>query len=304
MKLLKDYWLDLFRHEQNLASHLIKANPGIRTQIARNADFDAARMVVSRAETIIIPTETMLQLVHTIDRLDCVGHLHLPYPHLLVQFTRPIPEGDILPFVEVSQYQHQFGILTDSVAGFLISNPHQDPELTHIPVEQFKVSAMALFESTAINRVAWQATTRKSVPWWESTRGEKPRNIAPGPLSNKVRMLQLSYLVDLFLNAPNVIVVRQTPDPQVQAKRARKGKDVLPEYHTVTIEKVQTVYPPHSATKGTTHDHMYPVRGHFRRIKGRDRPAWIPNHFRGVSHGVDTLRKEAYKYQPSTKSGR
>jgi hypothetical protein len=298
MKLLRDYWLALFHYERDLAEQIRKANPGARVQPARNQDFQAAEMVMHLAETVIMPTETMMQLVQNIDRLDCVGHLHLPYPHLLVQFTHPISEGELLPFVEVSHHQEQFGILSDSVTGLMISNAHQDPELAHIPSRHLKIAAMALFESTAINRVAWRATETKSVPWWESTRGEIARHIAPGPMSNKVRMLQLSYLVDLFLNAPNVIVVRQVPDPHVQAKRVRKGKDRLPEYHTVTIEKVQVVYPPHPLSKGSPHDHMYPVRGHFRRIKGHDSPAWIPNHFRGVRHGIDTLRKEAYKYQP------
>jgi hypothetical protein len=105
----------------------------------------------------------------------------------------------------------------------------------------------------------------------------------------------------MFLNARNVIVERMKPDPKVNRKRESKGKNKLPEYHVVRIDKTQIVYEQPNKGTGTKHSHMYPVRGHFRHLKDYPNPIWIPNHFRGISHGVESIPKEIYKVRKSKK---
>jgi hypothetical protein len=299
MKLLKESWLPIFKQIRELEKQL---DPQGRRKITKleagmEADYRAAEALLSISETIVLPSSVMMDLIHNIDRIDTRGWIHLPYPYVTIQFTHPIPEKDIMAHVEMNDLQLRNKLLVDRVQGIIIGNADQDQRPLP-PQHVFNMmNCCFLYESTSVNRVAWKGSEEKAELYWEVA-SFKPHEIPKPQWDNKLRMISLCYAINLFLNAPNVVIHKEKPDPKVQRKREKKGKAVLPEYHTVTIQKFQTVYEEPNRGKGTQHGRMYPVRGHFRKLKQFEDPIWIPNHFRGVQWGEDSMKKEVYRVSP------
>jgi len=299
MKLIKDDWMPMFEMAYQLEKQLSRDYwMGITKQEeGMHADYRASQVLMAVSETIVLPSSIMMDLVHNLDRIDTRGQFNLPYPYVLIQFTTPIKEEDIMAHIEKNELQEKSGFLEDRVQGILIANALQD-EKYPLPYHVFNMmNCCILFESTSVNRVVWQGTDKPAEPKWDKFMAD-PAEMSKESLENKQRMIALCYAISLFLNAPNVIVWREKPDPQVNAKRERKGKAKLPEYHTVKILKTVIQYKESSGRKGTSHGRMYPVRGHFRKLKQFEDPIWVPNHFRGLAHGVETMRPEIYKVSP------
>lgn len=301
MKLIKDHWMRLFLLAQSLERRIGRSDPKFFTpeQRGMDADYKAAQAMMEASETIVLPSSVMMDLLHNIDRIDTKGGIRLPYPFICIQFTHPIPEKDIMAHEETNDLQDKYNIKEDAVQGILIGNSDQN-EYRPIGYIPNLMSCTILFESTSVNRVVWLGKDKPAEPYWERFVADK-LHLTKESLENKTRMIQLCYAIGLFLNAPNVIVRKEKPDPKVNAKRQKKGKEILPEYHTVRIQKFQTVYEESSGRKGSEHSRMYPVRGHFRRLKQYPEPIWIPNHFRGVKHGTESMLKEVYKVNPVPK---
>ena len=261
------------------------------------ADYRAAEALMAISETIVLPSSIMLDLVHNIDRIDTTGWIKLPYPYVTIQFTHPILETEIMLHEEKNDLMTRFGLENDTVEGIILGNADQD-QRPFPPQHVFNMmNCCILFNSTSVNRVAWIGTSSPARPHWQNSmfrESEMPYKSR----ENKYRMIKLCYAINLFLNAPNVIVVKEKPDPHVNAKRERKGKAILPEYHTVTIQKIQVKYAEPSGKTGTAHTRMYPVRGHFRKLAQFEDPIWVHNHFRGLKHGEESLVKEIYRVAP------
>jgi len=295
MKLLQDKWPALLRLQAALTK-----DKHITSQKEANeaSDFYATNFFMQFSRTIIIPTPLMLELMQSVDKVDCYGALHLPYPVTLIQFTRPIPEHNIMVHME-QPVGHPL-LDHDSIEGFLLCNPYQG-EVIASQMSKFydriAMNSIALFTSTAVSRVAWlDPEGGKAKPTWEAM----ALPIEGWRKENKVRLMRIAYLIDLFLNAPNVTVDLVKPDVKVNRKREAKGKARLPEYHVVSIKKLQGVYAGEGEKgQGKEHSHMYPVRGHFRRYKHLNKPVWIPNHYRGLKHGFASMRPEIYQVRPA-----
>lgn len=265
-------------------------------------DFVATHDMMKWSQTILCPNDVFMQLLKNIDRIDTRGEIYLPFPWILIQFEEPIPETLVMAHKEIigetweenpkfPEWRNPNLHGEDLVEALLIGNPKLDPLFDQkIPMAE-KRSAIALFTSSSVNRIAWVPNySGDSEPWWH----HEPVGIKQEQLDNKKRLIKLSYLFSLFLNAPNVLLQRQGPPRRVVERRARKGLKKLPEYHIVKI--LHTSYEYDGPTrKGTEHGHMYPVRGHFRKLKQYDNPIWIPNHYRGVRHGEGSIPKELYK---------
>ena len=296
MKLIKDDWMPMFEMAYQLEKQLSRDYwAGInKHEQGMHADYRASQVLMAVSETIVLPSSIMMDLVHNIDRIDTRGSFLLPYPYLLIQFTTPIREEDIMVHIEKNELQEKSGFLEDRVQGILMANALQDDKYP-LPNHVFNMmNCCILFESTSVNRVVWQGTDKPAEPKWDKFMAD-PAEMSKESLENKQRMIALCYAINLFLNAPNVIIQKETPDPKVNEKRVRKGKAKLPEYHTVTIQKWTTVYAKPSGRTGKEHGRMYPVRGHFRKLPQFVDPIWVPNHFRGLKHGPESMRPEVYK---------
>jgi hypothetical protein len=299
MKLLRDAWLPIFQKSRELEKRIGWDDPRKMSRKERGmvADYRASEVLMTISETIVLPSSVMLDLIHNLDRIDTRGWIKLPYPYVTIQFTHPIPEKDIMAHVEINDLMRSNLIPEDFVSGIIVGNADQDQK-PFPPEHVFNMmNCCILFQSTSVNRVAWLGTDKPSVPYWHVSEFQEMEFPAE-QLENKQRMIQLCYAINLFLNAPNVIVVKQRPDAKLQKAREKKGKPRLPEYHTVTIEKVQTVYEEPNKGSGTPHTRMYPVRGHFRKLKQFADPIWVPNHFRGLKHGEETMLRDVYRVPP------
>lgn len=298
MQLLRDKWLPIFEESRKIQKRIgMDISLLSKVEQSMEADYRATEILLSISETIVLPSQIMLDLVHGIKRIDTVGWIHLPYPYITVQFTHPIKETDLMAHEEVNDLQKAKLIKDDYIMGLVIGNANQAQQ-AFPPQHVFNMmNCCVLFTSTSVNRVAWQGTNHPAEPDWGVSTFMK-HEIPKTHLENKMRIIVLCYALNLFLNAPNVKIHRQRPDPKVQAHRAKKGKRVLPEYHTVTIDKVQFVYSESNKGSGTAHGRMYPVRGHFRQLKQFADPVWVRNHFRGLQYGEESMMKEVYRVPP------
>jgi len=300
MKLIRDRWMPMFQLARELepkAAKLLPREFARKAEQGMKADYRAAEVLMSISETIVLPSSIMLDLVHNIDRIDTRGWIKLPYPYVTIQFTHPILETDLMAYEEKNDLMLTFELEHDTVEGIIIGNADQDSR-PFPPMHVFNMmNCCILFHSTSVNRVAWIGTGEPAKPYWQNSMFRE-HEMPAGSRENKYRMIALCYAINLFLNAPNVVVQKQKPDPHVNAKRERKGKAKLPEYHTVTIKKLQVQYEEPSGSKGKEHSRMYPVRGHFRKLAQYAEPIWIPNHFRGIKHGTESMLKEVYRVAP------
>jgi hypothetical protein len=300
MKLIRDRWMPMFALARQLEPRVRHLEPETFSDVVEQgmkADYRAAEALMAMSETIVLPSQIMLDMVHNIDRIDTRGWIRLPYPYVIIQFTHSILETDLMAHEEKNDLMTTFGLEDDLVEGIVIGNADQDKR-PFPPQHVFNMmNCCILFRSTSVNRVAWLGTDKPAHPHWQNSTFQEA-NLPPNARENKYRMIALCYAINLFLNAPNVIVVKEKPDPQINAKRERKGKAILPEYHTVTIQKVQVKYAEPSGKTGTAHTRMYPVRGHFRKLAQFEDPIWVHNHFRGLKHGEESLVKEIYRVAP------
>jgi hypothetical protein len=293
MKLIKDRWMPMFA----FAKDLKPKKPLDIIEQGMKADYYAAEALMAISETIVLPSSIMLDLIHNLDRIDTRGWIRLPYPYVIVQFTHPILEKELMVHEEKNDLMTSLGLEEDLVEGIVIGNADQDKRNFPPPYVFDMMNCCILFNSTSVNRVAWLGTDKPAHPHWQNSTFREAKMPVPAR-ENKYRMIALCYAISLFLNAPNVIIQREKPDPRVNAKRQAKGKAILPEYHTVTIQKVQVQYKEPSGKTGTAHTRMYPVRGHFRKLAQYEDPIWIPNHFRGLKHGPESMVKEVYRVAP------
>ena len=307
MKLVKDEILEIARAEEALRNsmNLKKYEKDVQFQIVA-ADLNSASKIAESSETIIFPTDTFLQILHTLNKIDLRMRFLLPYPNLIVQLTEPVPEKDVMPYPDSqSQVFYLPGrvkyaeriVADDRVSAVLLRNPFQS---IYEGKERLIYESVLWFTSLAMDRSGWilDKIERIPIPTFNSAFKDK---ITKEQYDNKYKIIQIAYGLSLFFNAPNVLIERKVTDKKVNEKRRRKGKAPIPEYHTVYIKKVHVEYESKKGT-GTPHGRMYPVRGHFRKYKHLDKPVWIPNHYRGLQHGEQSMKKEIYRVKKEGKT--
>lgn len=291
MRLIRDKWMDRFVIHKKIVDRTGIPDPRkAKDQYDMYWDFEVSRSILTLSETIIFPTNIMLELLGTLDKIECRGEIHLPFPYLLIQFTESISEEIIMKHPEPSGLALIDSSKRDRVEGLLISNSRQDKSWERSKSTPEKFNSVSLFESTSLNRVAWVASELRTKPHFE--------NPYPVPsriqMENKQRLIELAYLISTFLNAKNVIVKDNIPDEKVQKKREKKGKAKLQTYHTVYIDTARVIYTNPKKGTGTPHSKVYPVRAHWRKLHKSEDRIWIPNHYRGLANAplsVQTIYK-------------
>jgi hypothetical protein len=331
MRLIKDDILDFYRRYDKviLEEGILASRKGDtaeeRRLHAEYLDFTATVEILKNSQTIIFPTDVMLDLFHHIDRIDTNRSLLLPFPFTAVQFTHAISEAEIMPYIEMNDWQAADPSRKDAVEGLLLADPSQDPEWKRELVKLkdpaqrereaaiFNINFCCWFRSTSISRVAFSPIS-KNAQGRERERitYDNIGDLNEEQIQNKERLIKLGYAIALFLAADNVTIQKTVQDPAVQRKRIAKGKRPLSEYHTVRIEKVVLAGEVSPQGQGTAHGHMYPVRGHFRTYhygpKGLEQPqdsrrVWVHSHFRGVNHGLISQIKQFHRVKPARSAG-
>jgi hypothetical protein len=241
-------------------------------------DLAATLSLIEGCQTILMPNELLMQFVEMSKqgRIQHEREFPLPFQHVCIQPVRWIPEKDFFPIVERNDFQDFLKLGSDSVEGIIMGRDR------HPKSGKYINTICAWFLSQSVNRTAWW---EDSGLWNSETQDMPP---------NKIRLRDVGTAISMYLMAENVEVVAQEVPKRINARRKKRGKRELPKYYETRITKVSYAAQ-ESRGKGAKHSFMYPVRAHFRRYKDGHR-TWIPQHYRGVEHGMDSMpERHAYR---------
>lgn len=101
-----------------------------------------------------------------------------------------------------------------------------------------------------------------------------------------------------YLTSPTVQLEERQASPELQNKRARRGKPPLPGWYEIRYTKSRIRYEA-SVPTGNRHSFRYDVRGHFahyRRGRMAGRVLWIPPHQRGIANTL--YKPKSYRTEP------
>jgi hypothetical protein len=206
----------------------------------------------------------------------------LPFPDVIFQFDRPIPEheffaverphqSDAAYLAEIAEVWRQSGVAphgwipeTGDAVSALLLHQHEEQGVVHNQV-------VAFFLSTALNHVYWKGTDLVWLPDADRTFENNKRTL---------RNLALACIA--YLNCINLTLVRQSPPEKVQRRRAKEGKPLLPSYYTIEVAAAYR-HTGEASETGGKHGFRYDVRGHLRRLPD-GRLIWVRPHQRGIEN--------------------
>lgn len=252
-------------------------------------DYDIALAVATNAQTILFPADQVLALRPALAEFaDRVDH-RLPFPAVLLQFDRPIPEH-IFFAVERPEYSANTDILRQMVehwhaAGLKLRDwtPTDGDAVAALLLYQGESAAVqgqvynyaiAWFVSTAINRVYWVGT--------DLIYRDTPTDADVD--ANKRTLRNLAVACIAYINCINLELERHDPPEAVQRRRQRENKPALDAWYTVEVRaEYRRAWDGDGTGAGSHHGYRYDVRGHFRRMTD-GRMIWVRPHQRGLAH--------------------
>lgn len=252
---------------------------GIDIRVNDHVDTQATYYNLRDAKVIVFDTDQALALLPAIDGFEDQLDFRLPFPEVMFQFTKPIPETDLLQ----QEREHD-----DSIQAIIVSqNIDPDPGL-------IVNNASVWFGSSAINRVQWNnapvSDLRIAPTVLEQPDQTGTAYLADNPVDRDVQIAN-KYVIRLlvcamvaYINCDNVELSRVETSAKVNAKRIRKGKKELKPYYTVRVSKRHTEAGDGAgAGKGRSVSFRFDVRGHFRNYKS-GKVIWVNSHQRGLKH--------------------
>lgn len=241
-------------------------------------DLTATSVIAKDAQTLLLDVELARELIPAMQRLEGEYTWRLPWSSMIVQFSQPISETDLLA-PERNDYMDITGADTDPILAVVL-----DQRESEIHAGTIVNNAIVWFQSTAVNRVAWQNAGGSAY-----LLADPDGLLSDAQQQNKENIRLFTTALATFLAAENVTLVRRDADPDLahlNAKRQRQGQRPIPNepYHVVEIHK--TAYEGGGGSgAGAKHSYMYPVRAHLRRLHNGS-VVWVRAHYRGVAHGA------------------
>lgn len=259
-------------------------------------DFLLSAQIAKDAQTVLFDPDQALLLCRSLERFQDQPFFKLPFDHLIIQFTRPIPETDLFDLepghwsndpvllkakiAEGDQYRRAIGLEIspkalekgDAVLGIVLGESGG------------YCNASAWFASTESQRVQWRINDPSFEHFINPSESHERPDIA---VANKRKLQLLSMAIVFYMNCKNIELEKIAADPKVNRNRANKGKRLLPDYYVCQVKKThyKVTYgedaknPQHS---GGTHSFRYDVIGHFRKVG--DGAIWIADHQRGIDN--------------------
>jgi len=263
-------------------------------------------VLATEAQTVIFETAFALSIRGSLSRFGWDGgKLHLPFPTVIYQFSKPIPEALFFEIQDPTTtgledaYRAAAKVLNPSLGG-MYDGIHDFVlalmvcELYDDSTDMMIYNAYVFYVSGEMMRVKW---TENDPP--EVFAKVTPKRDSTIGAVNKNKAVQLATACTLYINCANVALKKHETPAKVNAKRARQGKRILPPYHTTYIARSYGESPQEQqkarATTGRHVSFMFPVAGHFRRLS--DRTIWVSSHYRGLDQ-ADKPRPKVYKANP------
>lgn len=255
-------------------------------------DFAISAGIAAQAQTILFSADQALALRPALEKFAEAVDYRLPFENVILQFDRPIPEReffaierdeqtDAVLLAKMARLWDEAGVPLhgwqpadgDGVVALLLTQGELDGVLHN--------QAVAVFASTALNRVHWQGTDVTWMPLRETVFVE-----------NKLTLRNLAVACMTYLNCINFTLELHTAPEKVQKRRARDGKPPLLAYYTVAVAPAYRDKAGEEGGGGWKHGHLYDVRGHFRRLSD-GRLIWVRPHQRGLGNAlyVPSVRK-------------
>ena len=253
-----------------------------KTTVDTFRDFEIAALIAVHAQTIVFSADQALALRPALERFDETVEYRLPFPQVILQFDRPLPEHEFFSIEHAYQSDpahlqmidrlwHEHG---QSVHGW---TPADGDALVALLLAQDDIDgvlhnqAVAFFASTALNRVHWHGDNLGWLPNSDRTFAD-----------NKRALRNLCVACVAYLNCINLTLERQEAPNKVQKRRAKDGKPPLLAYYTVVVAPAYR-HKDDGESTGMQHGHRYDVRGHLRKLPG-NRLIWVRPHQRGLAH--------------------
>lgn len=250
-----------------------------------------ALMEARTAQTIIFDADQAIALLPALARFDGRFDVQLPFPTVLLQFSRQIDESELFP---------------PAICRAGIEAPDDSCRVQGIVVgeQDGYISASLWFEGGLISRATWQnepdgtlrlteteVTELLAVP--VDTVYKEVSSTADVKAAHKARVRLLTCSMLAYINCANVNLVRSEPVPErVNNKRRNEGKRVLEDYYTVRVMHQQYDSGESDGRHGPSHSFRYDVRGHFRQLAS-GRTIWVQAHQRGLQH--ELYRPKVYE---------
>lgn len=280
MKLHSDFML---RVAQAGIDHF-RTVPGLRG--VQRFDFEVTAEIARTGQTILFSADQALALRPALAAFDEQVDHRLPFPSIILQFDRPIPEHI---FFEAERDELQDPAFLRQMADTWRQadlplrdwTPEDGDAVTAVLLLQSENAdgihnqAVAFFVSTAVNRVYWRGTELVFLP---GVRG----HVDVGE-NNKRTLRNLAVACVAYMNCVNLMLEKHEPPEKVQKRRAKDGKPPIQPYYTVTVRPEYRRADETSGEPGSHHSYRYDVRGHFRRLAD-GRLTWVRPHQRGLAH--------------------
>lgn len=242
--------------------------PSFMPLYANAVDAFATNFCLHGAQTIIFPSEQVVEYIRVIDRKLTPGHYHAPFSKTIFQFTRPVSEKLFLSgnFTGGKKVLNE-----DYVTGVMIAIPPDGLDTTNV---------FALYASGALQRALIDIDSK----------GEADLRIIAGTASpesaqDKQRIVNLAMWCLVYVNSPKMLLEKVSFRQEANEKRQKKGKKKLEDYYVIQIEGTKTRYVGEPKGVGSKHSVRYDVIGHPRTLKS-GRVVWIPEHQRGVDNTI------------------
>ena len=244
-------------------------------------DIRASLEMTRNAQTILFSTDQAIALRPALERFAEDLEYRLPFPGVILQFDRPIPESEFLASESADLLSHlETGIEGDQILALLMSQ-------TELTDGRILNNVAAYFASTSVNRIQWHNEPRAHMrihPLAES-RPDYARH-------NKEVIRNLAIACIAYINCENITLDRQAAPEKVNRKRRKQGKKELEPFYLCRIRGVQYAPGEGERSGGSAHGYRYDVRGHFRRLPD-GRLTWVRPHQRGLEH--ELYKPKTYK---------
>lgn len=260
-------------------------------------DFLVVATIARNAQTVLFSADQGIALRPALARFSDQPFFRLPFPHMIIQFDKPIPE-EIFFTVEPDYWTEDPRLekIRDIIANEQsLQNEYKKMDLDPLSEQGDKIAAIVLDQDgDTCNAVAWYTSGEIQRVMWKVYDLDVSKNMRPPDvgvyrdlkLRNKQQLQSFSMACVFYMNCRNITLEKVVADKKINAGRAKRGKRLLPDYHICKVVKTKYDLAGDGEASGdkTGHKHTirYDVRGHFRNVG--DGVIWIGDHQRGLSN--------------------
>jgi hypothetical protein len=248
-----------------------------------SVEFRQAHYVLRGAKTIVVAAEQAAIFQQTVKSYFDGLEYKLPFPHIFLQFSQPIPITTetgpdalsclLLNQVKVTEenldYSHQQVAMRKRIFPSTMIVPEQ------IKAGETINHVIAVFTDFNVRRISWPASGEM----------EMYEEIDQDVVTNAWRTIKnLAIGCIGYINCENIYLEKQGgASEKANRKRAASGKPQLEPYYVCKIRGVDYNAGHSESHSGRSVGFRFDIRGHFRKLP-TGKVTWVRPHQRGLQH--------------------